>query len=92
VTGGSQGLGLATALILAKRGAHVSIVARDQAKLDAALEELEVRPTQSLTLLPSQAPPITSLGCTTEPRADIQSLLFLSEHSYWIGSSSESCL
>ena len=44
MTGGSQGLGLAVALELTRLGAHVSIVARNQERLDAALEELEVRP------------------------------------------------
>ncbi|KAN0080352.1 hypothetical protein V8E55_009918 [Tylopilus felleus] len=50
ITGGSQGLGLALAKILAKRGANISIVARTQSKLDNALKELEtlrVSPTQS---------------------------------------------
>ena len=42
VTGGSRGTGLALAILLAKRGAHVSIVARDKGKLDKGLEELEV--------------------------------------------------
>ncbi|KIY74151.1 oxidoreductase [Cylindrobasidium torrendii FP15055 ss-10] len=41
ITGGSQGLGLAEAILLTKRGAHVSIVARDEKKLSAALSELE---------------------------------------------------
>ncbi|KAG7092848.1 hypothetical protein E1B28_009162 [Marasmius oreades] len=41
VTGGSAGLGLALAVILAKKGAHVSIVARDEEKLRIALEEVE---------------------------------------------------
>ncbi|RPD69274.1 oxidoreductase [Lentinus tigrinus ALCF2SS1-7] len=41
VTGGSSGAGLALAKLLAQNGAHVSIVARDQAKLNKALEELE---------------------------------------------------
>ncbi|KAH7906598.1 hypothetical protein BJ138DRAFT_1162259 [Hygrophoropsis aurantiaca] len=41
ITGGSQGLGLALAILLAKKGAHVSIVARTQSKLDQALIELE---------------------------------------------------
>jgi 3-dehydrosphinganine reductase len=36
VTGGSAGIGLATARLLARRGARVSIVARDRARLDAA--------------------------------------------------------
>ncbi|KAI0821010.1 oxidoreductase [Irpex lacteus] len=41
VTGGTAGLGLSLAILLAKRGAHVSIVARNQERLDKALEELE---------------------------------------------------
>ncbi|KAL0570371.1 3-dehydrosphinganine reductase [Marasmius crinis-equi] len=41
VTGGSAGLGLALAVLLAKHGAHVSIVARDREKLRKALEEVE---------------------------------------------------
>ncbi|KAL4072381.1 hypothetical protein V8B97DRAFT_1870391 [Scleroderma yunnanense] len=41
ITGGSQGLGLALAKDLAKKGASISIVARTQSKLDAALKELE---------------------------------------------------
>ncbi|KZV97789.1 NAD(P)-binding protein [Exidia glandulosa HHB12029] len=41
VTGGSQGLGLSVAVQLVKLGAHVSIVARNQERLDSALKELE---------------------------------------------------
>ncbi|KAG1883373.1 hypothetical protein F4604DRAFT_1575867 [Suillus subluteus] len=41
ITGGSQGLGLALAKLVARKGAHVSIVARNQSKLDDALKELE---------------------------------------------------
>ncbi|KAF7304349.1 Protein kinase domain-containing protein [Mycena chlorophos] len=41
VTGGSSGMGLALAVLLTRRGAHVSIVARDQKKLDDALADLE---------------------------------------------------
>jgi 3-dehydrosphinganine reductase len=36
VTGGSQGIGLATARILASRGARVSLLARDRERLDEA--------------------------------------------------------
>lgn len=36
VTGGSQGIGLATARVLALRGARVSLIARDVARLQAA--------------------------------------------------------
>ena len=42
VTGGTAGLGLGLAELLAKKGAHVSIVARNQQRLDAALAKLEV--------------------------------------------------
>lgn len=41
VTGGSSGIGLALAEQLASQGAHVAIVARNQAKLDAAKARIE---------------------------------------------------
>ncbi|EPT03742.1 hypothetical protein FOMPIDRAFT_1046772 [Fomitopsis schrenkii] len=41
VTGGSSGLGLALAVLLTKRGAHVSVVARNEERLQKALKELE---------------------------------------------------
>ncbi|KAF8238737.1 NAD(P)-binding protein [Tricholoma matsutake] len=41
VTGGSTGLGLALAILLTKRGAHVSIVARNEERLRLALDEME---------------------------------------------------
>ena len=40
VTGGSSGIGLALALLLAGRGAHLSLVARDRSKLDAAGDQV----------------------------------------------------
>ena len=43
VTGGSAGLGLALAVLLTKRGADVSIVARNEERLQKALDQLEVR-------------------------------------------------
>ncbi|PPR08280.1 hypothetical protein CVT24_001120 [Panaeolus cyanescens] len=51
VTGGSTGLGLSLAQLLVKRGAHVSIVARNEKRLAAALESLEalrVNPSQNI--------------------------------------------
>jgi len=42
ITGGSSGLGLSLAQILATKGANISIVARNQKKLDSALSSLEV--------------------------------------------------
>jgi 3-dehydrosphinganine reductase len=40
VTGGSEGIGLAVAHELVLRGARVSLIARTQAKLDCAAEQL----------------------------------------------------
>lgn len=42
ITGGSSGIGRATARLLTRRGAHVSIIARRQELLDETLAELEV--------------------------------------------------
>jgi 3-dehydrosphinganine reductase len=47
VTGGSSGIGKATAKLLAKQGAHISIVARDRAKLEAAKLEIEAEKIDS---------------------------------------------
>lgn len=49
ITGGSQGLGLALAKELARKGASITIVARTQSKLDAAIKELEARSPLSIT-------------------------------------------
>jgi 3-dehydrosphinganine reductase len=49
ITGGSSGIGRATARLLTQRGAHVSIIARRQELLDETLAELEAlrgNPTQ----------------------------------------------
>jgi 3-dehydrosphinganine reductase len=51
VTGGSSGIGKATAKLLARDGADVTIVARNQERLDQALAEIEderVNPDQRL--------------------------------------------
>jgi hypothetical protein len=50
ITGGSAGLGKALAVILVKRGAHVTIVARDPTRLGQAEEELKVRPSAPLVI------------------------------------------
>ncbi|KZT12500.1 oxidoreductase [Laetiporus sulphureus 93-53] len=51
ITGGSSGLGLALAILLTKKGAHVSIVARNETRLKKALEDLEaVRQTSEQLL------------------------------------------
>src|SRR5450432_1004657 len=41
ITGGSSGIGKATAILLAKQGANVTIIARTQATLDSAQQEIE---------------------------------------------------
>jgi 3-dehydrosphinganine reductase len=41
ITGGSSGIGKATAKLLAAEGANVFIIARDQRKLDRALQEIQ---------------------------------------------------
>src|SRR5690606_17878380 len=41
VTGGSHGIGLASARRLAAEGCHIAICSRSQERLDAALKELE---------------------------------------------------
>ncbi len=47
ITGGSSGIGLATAEALASRGADVTIVARDVARLEAAREAVAARARSS---------------------------------------------
>jgi len=42
VTGGSSGIGLATAKAFAEQGAHVAIIARDTTKLQQAAEEIRL--------------------------------------------------
>lgn len=41
ITGGSSGIGKSLAILLARRGAHVTILARNQQKLKVALDEIE---------------------------------------------------
>ena len=42
MTGGSAGLGRALAILLTKKGADVSIVARNEGRLQEALTKMEV--------------------------------------------------
>lgn len=54
ITGGSSGIGKATAKLLAKLGANISIIARDRAKLDSAKQEIEAvktNPNQQILAL-----------------------------------------
>ncbi|MGH7113223.1 MAG: SDR family NAD(P)-dependent oxidoreductase, partial [Stellaceae bacterium] len=56
VTGGSSGIGLATARLLAQHGMDVTLIARRAALLGdavAALEGLRRRPVQSIRAIPA---------------------------------------
>ncbi len=47
ITGGSSGIGLAAACMLASSGAHVAIFARDLRRLEAARDRIEAAKVQS---------------------------------------------
>lgn len=54
ITGGSSGIGKATAKLLVRRGEHVSIIARDRTRLESAKAEIEqqgLRPSQHVLAL-----------------------------------------
>jgi 3-dehydrosphinganine reductase len=54
ITGGSSGIGKATAKLLARQGANISIIARDRAKLAIAKQEIEtatISPKQKIITL-----------------------------------------
>jgi 3-oxoacyl-[acyl-carrier protein] reductase len=51
VTGGSHGIGLATAKQLAAEGCHVAICSRSQARLDAAIGELKTHGVRLLSMV-----------------------------------------
>lgn len=66
ITGGSSGLGLALAKYMASKGASVTIVARDQKKLDEA--KLEIQVSEVSYLRPSNARYRRSLSLPVQTR------------------------
>ena len=53
ITGGSSGIGKATAKLLAQRGTNISIIARDRAKLEIAQQDIEasaIQPQQQILI------------------------------------------
>ena len=51
VTGASSGIGRATALALAKQGANVALIARNEARLNAVADEVRALGVQAEVLL-----------------------------------------
>lgn len=74
VTGATAGIGLAIATGLARAGAEVALVGRDQGRLDAAVKQVR-RDSGTEQVLGILADPGTSKGCQTvisaQPEADI---------------------
>jgi 3-dehydrosphinganine reductase len=62
ITGGSSGLGLALAVELAARGAHISLVARDEVKLAQALSQVQSACVSELQRVETHAFSIDSAG------------------------------
>jgi 3-dehydrosphinganine reductase len=71
ITGGSSGIGKATAVLAAKAGAHVCILARDPAKLETALGEIRAHARASDQKLVSAAIDVSDRGRITAAAADI---------------------
>lgn len=63
ITGGSVGIGLAVAKGLAAEGAHIVLVARDQARLEAARTEVAAAAKVRVTTVSCDV--ATAEGCTT---------------------------
>jgi NAD(P)-dependent dehydrogenase (short-subunit alcohol dehydrogenase family) len=73
VTGGSSGLGQSLAVLLAKAGANVSVVARNQGRLNKTLSEMEVCRDHHASCVVL----IVSQGCPSLAEPNPQSLLLL---------------
>ena len=81
VTGSTGGIGLAVAIGLARAGAHVVVVGRSQAKVDAALTKL-ADASGRMTAKGVVCDPGTAQGCRelieAQPHADILVTIWVS--------------
>jgi NAD(P)-dependent dehydrogenase (short-subunit alcohol dehydrogenase family) len=74
ITGGSSGIGLATARLFIEEGASVAILGRNQARLEAALETLGDRATAIVADVAEPNTVATALGKVAERFAGIDIL------------------
>jgi 3-dehydrosphinganine reductase len=76
ITGGSSGIGKATAKLLAQQGANISIIARDRAKLAIAKQEIEaviISPEQKINTFAADVALATEIEA-----AIVQAIAFIS--------------
>lgn len=66
ITGGSQGLGLAVAELLASKGAHVTICSRTESKLREAVGKVKVRRSFFTSMLKPSPKPCSTTMLTFE--------------------------
>ena len=76
VTGGSHGIGLATATALAEEGCHVAICARDQERISKAVSDLRAKGVKAIgvsadVLIPSDIEKVTKTIADAWGRIDI---------------------
>lgn len=84
VTGGSRGIGLAVARLLAERGADVVLVARDRALLDAAAEDISARTgRKALAVAGDVANPETARQAVARARTVLGRLDILANIAGW---------
>lgn len=75
VTGGSAGLGLALAVLLTKKGADVSIVARNEERLQKALAEMEVSFGYFVARIVIHTRNVKGSSANTKPSSEVVLLL-----------------
>jgi 3-dehydrosphinganine reductase len=72
VTGGSSGIGLSTARLLAEQGAHVWLLARRTELLDGAVNTLETARQSAQQKFGCVSADVTDLGCVNQMVAEVK--------------------